>query len=56
VTSGLPPGGKVEFATFSLTVKAEGSNVVRMFDTTKQNNGNAVGQVLGGVPNVLVGG
>jgi hypothetical protein len=56
VVSGPPPGGKVEFVTFSATVKAGGANVVRMFDTTKQNNGNAVGQVLGGLPTVLVGG
>lgn len=51
-----PPGGKVVFKTFSQTVKAEGGNVVRMFDTTEQNDGNAVGTVLGGVPTVLVGG
>ena len=47
--------GKVEFITYSGTVFAEGNEVVRMFDTTKQNNGNAVGIVLGGVPTVLVG-
>lgn len=47
--------GKVEFVTFSQTVKAEGGNIVRQLDTTKQNEGNAVGIVLGGVPNVLVG-
>ncbi|NLS75683.1 MAG: DUF4150 domain-containing protein [Chloroflexi bacterium] len=55
VTSGAF-GQKVEFATFSGTVKAEGAGVVRMFDTTQQNNRNAVGRVLGGVPTVLVGG
>jgi hypothetical protein len=55
VTSGTV-GGKVEFASFSATVKAEGSEVVRMFDQTKQNDGNAVGVVLGGFPTVLVGG
>lgn len=55
VTSGTV-GGKVEFASYSATVKAEGSEVVRMFDQTKQNNGNAVGIVLGGFPKVLVGG
>jgi Domain of unknown function (DUF4150) len=49
-------GGKVEFATASSSVFAEGVAVVRMFDTTKQNNGNAQGIVLGGVPTVLVGG
>ena len=48
-------GGKVEFAAASSTVFANGSGVVRMFDQTKQNNGNAVGQVLGGFPQVLVG-
>jgi hypothetical protein len=48
--------GKVQFVTFSSNVKAEGNFVVRMFDTTTQNAGNAVGQVLGGVPTVLAGG
>jgi len=48
-------GGKVEFVTTSNSVFAEGVKVVRMFDTTKQNNGNAQGTVLGGVPTVLVG-
>lgn len=48
--------GKVQFVSFSMTVKAEGNNIVRMFDTTTQNAGNAVGQVLGGFPTVLVGG
>ncbi len=47
--------GKVVFKTSSQSVNAEGNGVVRMFDTTEQNNGNAVGTVLGGVPNVLVG-
>jgi len=47
--------GKVEFVTFSNTVFAEDGNVVRMFDTTKQNQGNAVGNVLSGIPTVLVG-
>ncbi|SNR51221.1 DUF4150 domain-containing protein [Paracoccus sediminis] len=55
VTSGTV-GGKVEFMSHSATVKAEGSEVVRMFDQTKQNDGNAVGIVLGGFPTVLVGG
>ena len=49
--------GKVEFATASETVKCDdGKGVVRMFDTTTQNDSNAVGTVLGGVPTVLVGG
>lgn len=49
--------GKVEFSTASTTVKCDGGKgVVRMFDTTTQNDGNAVGTVLGGEPTVLVGG
>jgi hypothetical protein len=55
VTSGTIKG-KVEFITFSMTVFAEGNNIVRLSDTTTQNDGNAVGQVLGGLPTVLVGG
>jgi hypothetical protein len=55
VTSGTTKG-KVEFTGGSSTVTIHGKQVVRMGDTTKQNNGNAVGTVLGGVPNVLVGG
>jgi len=53
--SGLPPGGKVEFTGASGTVFANGNGVVRQFDTTSQNNGNAKGVVLGGFPRVLVG-
>lgn len=49
-------GGKVEFISYSLTVRAEGGNVVRMGDQTLQNDGNAVGTVLGGNPKVRVGG
>jgi hypothetical protein len=37
-------------------VTIHGKAVVRMLDPTKQNDGNADGVVLGGVPNVLVGG
>lgn len=51
--------GKVEFPppdSGSTNVFANGKPVIRMFDPTKQNNGNAAGQVLGGVPTVLVGG
>ena len=48
--------GKVEFATASLTVFAQGSSVVRLGDTTLQNAGNAQGTVLGGFPTVTVGG
>lgn len=54
VTSGTVGGG-VEFTSASGTVFAEGTEVVRMFDTTKQNSGNAQGMVLGGFPTVLVG-
>ena len=53
--AGSPSTGKVEFKTYSETVKAEGNRVVRMFDSTTQNNGNAVGQVLGGEATILVG-
>lgn len=55
ITSGTIKG-KAEFTRGSSTVKIHGQSVVRMTDPTKQNNGNAVGMVLGGVPNVLVGG
>ena len=48
-------GGPVDFTGFSESVKAEGFGVVRLTDQTKQNNGNAVGTVLGGFPTVLVG-
>jgi hypothetical protein len=48
-------GGAVTFETYSGTVKAQGKRVVRMFDSTEQNNGNAVGQVLGGEATILVG-
>lgn len=50
-----PIKGKVVFKSYSGTVKADGKFIVRMFDSTEQNNGNAVGQVLGGEPTVLVG-
>jgi hypothetical protein len=56
VQSGPPPGGKVEFTSGSGTVKIHGKSVVRMTDPTTQNAGNANGIVLGGVPNILVGG
>ncbi len=59
VTSNVTKG-KVKFTSYSSSVRAEGKEIVRMFDTTEQNIGgassNAVGTVLGGVPNVLVGG
>lgn len=56
VKSGQPPGGAVKFTQGSSSVFADGSAVVRMFDPTSQNNDNAVGIVLGGLPSVLVGG
>ncbi|MDQ0322152.1 hypothetical protein QO002_004358 [Pararhizobium capsulatum DSM 1112] len=43
------------FDTSSQTVKANGKGIVRQFDTTKQNGGNATGQVMVGLPTVLVG-
>lgn len=48
--------GPVTFPRGSATVQIHGKPVVRMFDPTKQNNQNADGTVLGGVPTVLVGG
>lgn len=48
--------GKVEFKRGSATVKIHGQMVVRLMDTTLQNDGNAVGMVLGGEPTVMVGG
>ena len=55
VTSGTTKG-ECKFTTFSATVRANGKAIVRLGDTTTQNGGNAVGTVLGGLPNVLVGG
>ena len=57
VTSAPPPGpgGEVKFTGASGTVFANGNGVVRQFDTTSQNAGNAKGVVLGGFPSVLVG-
>lgn len=55
VSSGTTKG-KVRFTSFSSTVQIHGQGVVRMFDQTMQNNDNAQGTVLGGVPYVLVGG
>ena len=53
--SASPIKGKVEFTTASRSVFVNGKEVVRMFDSTSQNNGNAVGKVLGGCPTVFVG-
>lgn len=50
-----PNTGPVTFTNSSSTVRANRQGIVRMFDTTSQNNGNAVGTVLGGFPRVLVG-
>jgi hypothetical protein len=47
--------GKVKFTSHSSSVLAGGKCVVRMLDSTEQNNGNAVGKVLGGNARVLVG-
>lgn len=47
--------GKCTFTKSSNTVKANGKGVVRQFDTTDQNGGNAKGQVMVGLPTVLVG-
>lgn len=46
---------KCTFTSFSSTVKANGKGLVRQLDTTSQNDGNATGQVMAGVANVLVG-
>jgi uncharacterized Zn-binding protein involved in type VI secretion len=54
VSSGMIKG-KVTFTTSSTKVKVEGKGVVRLGDTTQQNNGNAVGTVLYGEPMVLGG-
>jgi Domain of unknown function (DUF4150) len=48
--------GAVAFEGGSATVQIHGQAIVRMGDPTVQNNRNARGTVLGGVPNVLVGG
>lgn len=48
--------GECAFTQGSSTVKVNGNPVVRLGDPTEQNDGNAVGTVLGGVSTVLVGG
>jgi len=55
VTSGTTKG-ECKFTSFSATVRANGNAIVRLGDSTTQNNQNAVGTVLGGLPTVLVGG
>lgn len=47
--------GECKFTKSSNTVKANGKGIVRQFDTTDQNGGNAKGQVMVGFPTVLVG-
>lgn len=47
--------GTVTFTQGSTSVFVHGQSVIRMFDPTEQNSRNAVGQVLGGEPTVLVG-
>lgn len=47
--------GEVTFNATTTSVYVNGKPAIRMFDTTEQNNGNAVGRVLGGCPTVFVG-
>lgn len=54
VTSGTQ-NDKCTFTSFSSTVKANGKGIVRQLDQTSQNNGNAQGFVMAGLPTVLVG-
>jgi hypothetical protein len=49
------PAGPCSFSASSNTVKANGKGIVRQFDPTSQNNGNAQGQVMQGLATVLVG-
>jgi len=56
VISGGAVGGACAFTQGSSTVLVNGNQVVRLGDPTEQNDGNAVGTVLGGVATVLVGG
>lgn len=59
-TDGAASGGAQNaactFVSGSGTVTVNGEQVVRLGDPTEQNDGNAVGTVLGGLPTVLVGG
>lgn len=55
-TGGPGPNGKCTFTAASGTVTANGRKVVRQFDTTSQNGGNAVGTVMSGLATVMVGG
>lgn len=47
--------GACTFSEYSETVKANGKGIVRQFDQTEQNDGNATGMVMVGNPSVLVG-
>jgi hypothetical protein len=47
--------GRVTFNATTTTVYVNSKPVIRMFDTTQQNYGNAMGRVLGGCPTVFVG-
>ncbi len=47
--------GSCTFPEFSQTVNANGNGIVRQFDQTKQNGGNADGMVMVGNPTVVVG-
>ena len=55
-TGGPGPNKKCTFTGASGTVKANGRAVVRQFDPTSQNDGNASGTVMSGLSTVLVGG
>ncbi len=57
-SGGVQNGAHLAATTFtsaSGTVKANGEFIVRQFDTTDQNDGNAVGQVMVGFATVMVG-
>jgi uncharacterized Zn-binding protein involved in type VI secretion len=47
--------GKTKFTTSSKKVKVEGKGVVRMGDSTQQNDNNAVGTVMFGSPTAMAG-
>lgn len=53
--SGERVGGEIKFASGSQWVFVNNQQVVRMSDTTWQNNGNVKGTVTMGDPTVLVG-
>ena len=54
-----PPGGQVPMPYPNIAqlsaATANGKGIVRQFDPTDQNGGNAKGQVMVGFPTVLVG-